>query len=241
MRLHGNRAAARRTMWIAALFPGAAAIALPYTESLSGLLICVFLLGLYSDRPGVVVAAGFLSGLVRPTGFLLAIPALLRANASDHRLRDGCVALSPLLGASSFLAYCQYLTGDAFAPFSTQDDPSLRGGLIVNPIPGVLSDDGGGIGAAPTFTYMLLGILLLGVTFRRLPRELGVWSALVLALSVSSVEAHSLPRYVAGIVPFMIVIPLIHLSNRTWRITLLASTALSAVLTVGWVQAQVVP
>ena len=233
--------AGRRAAWAAALFPGASAIALPYTEALAGLLVASLFLALRRDRIALAFWAGLLSGLTRPTGALLALPALVGALSRGSALRGIAAATGPPLGAAIFLLATLMASGDFLAPYTAQSDDSLRGGFLINPIPGVLADKDGGIGPPATLALMAIGVVLAVRVFQRLPVEYGVWSAAMLALAAGSAEAHSLPRYVAGIVPFMIVLPTLFRSNRAWRTFLFAAAGASMLLTAHWLDAAVVP
>lgn len=233
----------RRVAWVAALAPGAAVLALPYTESLAGLVTCLVLLAVHRQVPGWAgVLAGLAAGLVRPTGVLLAAPVLLRSLL--HRADRGrtlLLAAGPVAGTALFLLWAQQAVGDATAPYSAQGDEDLRGGLLVNPVPGVLDDRVGGLGPVVTLLVALIGLVLVVEVFRRLPVELGLWSAGLLVLAVSSTQAHSLPRYLAGTVPLLLVVPGLLRTELLWRTFLVLAPLLSVWLTTSWLAATVVP
>ncbi len=233
----------RRVAWVAALAPGAAVLALPYTESLAGLVTCLVLLAVHRQVPGWTGAlAGLATGLARPTGVLLAAPVLLRAllHRTD-RARNLVLAAGPVAGTALFLLWAQQAVGDATAPYSVQGGEGLRGGLLVNPVPGVLDGGAGGLGPVPTLLVALVGVGLVVEVFRRLPVELGLWSAGLLVLAVTSTQAHSLPRYLAGTVPLLLVVPGLLRTERSWRAFLVVAPLLSVALTTAWLAAAVVP
>lgn len=233
---------ARRVAWVAALVPGASVLALPYTEALAGLATCVFFLALQTQVPTRVgVLAGVLAGLARPTGLVLAGPAALRAVRAGSRRRAALLAGAPVVGTVLFLVWSGLDSGDPLAPYATQGGEDLRGGLLVNPLPGVLSNGSGGLGAPVTLTLMVLGLGLLVEVFRRLPREYGAWSTVMLLLAVGSTDALSLPRYLAGTVPMLLVVPGLLRSDRAWRVFLVLAPLLSLALTTSWLAVGIVP
>lgn len=235
--------AGRRVAWVAALAPGAAVLALPYAESLAGLVTCLVLLAMHRQVPGWAgLVAGLAAGLVRPTGVLLAAPVLLRALLRrTDRGRTVLLAAGPVAGTALFLVWAQRALGDESAPYSAQGSEGLRGGLLVNPVPGVLDGGAGGLGPVVTLLVALVGVGLVVEVFRRLPVELGLWSAGLFVLAVSSTQAHSLPRYLAGIVPLLLVVPGLLRTERAWRAFLVVAPLLSVALTTAWLAAAVVP
>lgn len=240
--LTGSAHTARRTAWLAALFPGAAVLALPYTEALAGLLAVLFFLGLQSRSVPLVVVAGLLSGATRPTGLLLAVAAGVLLLTDRGRRSVALVGgIAPVLGTASFGLWSQLAYGDATAPYDLQSRSDLRGGLLVNPVPGVLSDTTGGIPPLLTLLVTVTAVALLVVALRVLPLPYGAWAAVVLLLAVSSTEAHSLPRYVAGIFPLLVAGAVVAPRGRAWRGLLVVLALASGVLTASWFADLVVP
>ena len=232
----------RRVAWVAALLPGASVLALPYSEALAGLFTCVFFLALQRRVPTAAgVLAGVLAGLARPTGVVLAGAAALRALREGSRGRAALLAGAPVVGTGLFLAWSGLRSGEPLAPYATQGGDDLRGGVLVNPLPGVLSNGPGGIGAPVTVALMLLGVVLLVEVYRRLPLEYGAWSTVMLLLAVGSTDALSLPRYLAGTVPMLLVVPGLLRSDRAWRVFLVLAPLLSVALTTSWVAVGIVP
>lgn len=238
-RLTGDADSMRRAAWTAALVPGASALALPYTESVAGLATALFLLSIESRRRSGALA-GVLAGLARPTGLLLALPAVLR-----HRGRPwptvALLTAAPLVGTLALLAYSWQTVGDWRAPYNGQRTSTLRGGILVNPLPEVLRGSSGGLGPPLTLALIAGSLWLLYRVLRTLPLAYGVWAAVNLLLAVCSVNAHSLPRYVAGNLPLVLALALAPRSERAFRALLVASAVLSTGLTVWWLSGHVVP
>lgn len=238
-RLTGESASMRRVTWTAALIPGGAALALPYTESVAGLVTALFLLSLESRRRSGAVA-GLLAGLARPTGVLLCLPALLRSRRPSWPT-VAVLAAAPALGTAALLAYSRVSTGSWTTPYDSQGVKELRGGVLANPLPQVLRGSPGGIGPVATLALIAVSLWLLWRVLRTLPLAYGAWSALTLLLAVCSVNAHSLPRYVAGILPMVLVLALAPRSERAFRLLLVVCAGLSVVLTTMWLRGLVVP
>jgi hypothetical protein len=239
--LLGSPQQGRRVAWIGALVPGATVLALPYTEALAGALAVAFFLALRRDAWVLVAVAGVLSGLARPTGVLLALVAavwLVTERPSKSAL-VGVVA--PVVGLGLYLLWSAVAFGDPLGPLSAQSDPDLRGGLLVNPIPGVLADDAGGITWPVTFALMAVAVWLVVVALRTLPLPYGVWAAVLVLLGTCSTEAQSLPRYLAATFPLAIVLAARSPSGRRWRLLLVVLAALSGLLTATWFADLVVP
>jgi len=233
----------RRTAWIAAMAPGAAALALPYTEALAGALAVGFFLALRRDRALVVAATGIASGLTRPTGLLLAVPAALWLVCERRQLRAAVLGLlAPPAGAALYLLWSWTSTRDLTAPYRLQADAGLRGGLLVNPVPVLLHDPGyGGIPVPATFVLFAVAGLLLALALRTLPLPYTAWSAASVVLAVSSAQAHSVPRYLAALFPLLVVAVARTPDGRWWRVQLFVLAALSGVLTTAWFAVGVVP
>ncbi len=118
-------------VWILTLYPAAAVFSFGYTESLGVMLTSITLLAISAGATSTGLVGGFTSGLLRPTGVLVAIPPFTdfvtswRARRPDVRLL--AVALSPVVGMACFLTYLGVRDHDAFAPMRIQS--KLRAGL----------------------------------------------------------------------------------------------------------------
>ena len=100
---------ARRAVWLLALAPPAFVLVMGYTEALAGLLAVITFYGLRSGRWWLAAVAGLLSGLCRPPGALLVVPALIeiwRTRAQPGPWVPRLAALvAPLAGAVAYLSY----------------------------------------------------------------------------------------------------------------------------------------
>lgn len=198
----GDRATGRRAAWLVQLAPGASVLVLGYTEAPAGLLAVAFFMLLRAGRWAALIPVGLASGLVRPTGLLLVVPAVVclwdRRATIGWRLAG---ALAPLAGVGLYLAWSAVTFGSALLPFSTQTGQSLRGGVAQNPLPYLLHGSDVGTPRPLALVLLVAAAALLVVTFRRLPLPYGLWAVCLVAAAVTAHAMSSLPRYLAGIFP----------------------------------------
>jgi hypothetical protein len=204
---------ARRVATTFAVAPPAFVLVMGYSEGLALALALVYLLALYQRSPAVAIVAGVLAGVARPTGILLAVPAVLwwlaqerhrRLGAGD-RARLGLVAAAPVAGAAAYLGWCQLAAGGWSKPFAVQTVPGLRGDFV-DPVTtlGAAARDVLTLHADVHQAVVLLtaGLLIIGA--RRWPAELTAWGAAALLLACSAERLGSMERYAwAAVVPVM--------------------------------------
>jgi hypothetical protein len=116
--------AATGAVWLLSTFPSAIYFSAVYTESLY-LLIAVGAC-YYAERRmfGRAAIVGALAGLVRPNGFLLAVPivwiAFIAGRDRRHTSWSAAAAVAPIVGAVCFSAYLGWRLGDATAWIANQ-------------------------------------------------------------------------------------------------------------------------
>jgi len=244
----GDAVTARRAVWLSQLAPGAFVLVMGYTEALSGLLAAAFLIAI--RQPGGAMgaagrrvwlwhAAGFLSGLgsglVRPTGLLLAAPGAVevlrqRRDPWPHTLARVLTTLSPLLGTGLFLLWSHTVYGNWTLPYSIQKTNGLRGTFAGNPVQSALdslNQVGNGAGA---FTVILVvaSLGLLWVCVRRLPFSYTVYAAVSLLAAITAPHFSSFARYSSGILPLLLAGALLTRDWRRWGWAVGPSAALCA-------------
>jgi hypothetical protein len=194
---------ADRAVWMTALFPGAFVLAFGYAEALWLLAAVIVFWGIRSRSWWWAAAAGFVAGLSRPLGVVLAVPAALElarhwgTATRQERLRAGFAVVAPVLGSLSYLLWVGRSFGNMWLPFTVQSD--LRG-ETVDPISRLwegLSQMVGPerLGDGLHIPFAIAFLALLVVTFRRWPVSYGVFSALVLIAAIGSENLNSLERY----------------------------------------------
>src|SRR5262249_30376040 len=137
----GDHAAARRAAWLTQLAPGAFALVMGYTEPLAGALAVGYFLALRTDRltatrTWTAAGLGFLSGMARPIGVLLAIPGAIEALRDARRAgwsrsaiaKAAVVTAAPAAGLTTFLAYSRVRYGSWLLPYTQQTSKLDRGG-----------------------------------------------------------------------------------------------------------------
>jgi hypothetical protein len=201
--------------WLTLLAPGAIVLAIPYAEALAGLLAVGYLLAVRAAGPSTwwAVPIGVLSGLARPTGFLLAVVPLVemwlrrREDTPRHRLRLTAAMTAPVAGAGIYCLWAAAVDHDLLLPFTAQSAPGLRGGVLANPLHGLfVAPNHAGMPVALRVATVLVATALLVLTWKRLPRSIAVWATLLLVAAVTSAQGTSLPRYLSADFPLLIAL-----------------------------------
>jgi hypothetical protein len=241
----GDRAAARRAAWLTQLAPGGYALVMAYTEPLAGVLAAGYFLAIraYPDRKSrtwTAVVLGFLSGIARPTGLLLAIPGAVEgvrsAHAAGWRGRVAAKALlttvAPVAGLISFLAYSRLRFHSWMLPFTQQTLKANRAHLINSPVHAfhVVSRFRyhGHQVADMCLLLIVLGAVLLPVVARKLPASYALWTLPMYGLAITSHNFTSLPRYVGALFPILIAAALVF--RRWWQEAVLLSASLALLI-----------
>ncbi len=227
---------ARRAVWLLALAPPAFVLVMGYTEALAGLLAVIVFYGVRSGRWWLAALAGVLSGLCRPPGALLMIPAFIevwrsRGSGQPWLPRIAAVA-APGVGAVAYLAYIGIRFGDPLQPLSVQQHDQLHGPLIspITLIHRAISGAGEHqLGTTLHLPWLLLFLLLLIPMARRLPASYTVWSALALVSTLAGSNLASVERYCWSAFPFVLVAASLLTYRPLWRGVLTVSSALLVV------------
>jgi hypothetical protein len=214
----GDEPAARRSAWLIQLVPGANVLVLAYSEAFAGLLAVGFFIAVRRTRRyGVGAALGVLSGLVRPTGILLSVPAaieLVRTRPSRW-LPSALVAVSPIAGTAGFLVWSWYAFHDLLAPYRAQTGADLRGGVLNTNREFLFKTSPGGYPWLFVLVLIAVAVLLLVLCARLLPASYTVWAALMVLAAITASGFHSLPRYLAAAFPLVMAAAL---TCRRWYV-----------------------
>ena len=232
----GDIRAAGRAAWLSQLAPGAFVLVMGYTEGLAGLLAVLYFLAIRQDKPVLGFITGLASGIVRPTGVLLALAGTVEAarglrtwrEAPLRFLRELLVAGAPPLGLVGFLVYSKVHQGSFGAPYTLQLTGGNRGGTVVNPFPTAFNilTHGGGNGGMLSIELLIASVPLLWVACRRLPPSYTAWAVPSFILAVTAQGFASLPRYASGVFPLLIAAALLTTTWRRWAWTLGISSVL---------------
>ena len=212
-----------------ALAPPAFVLVWAYAEALY--LVCAIGMFLALRRRSWWWAAplGFLAGLVRPFGVVLALPAAIEAlkgwkrTTSRDRVARAAAIVAPVVGLATFLLWIGNLD-----PIHQQGE--LRGQWL-DPVRGLGRAVGDLFGSqrfldglhAP---FAIALVVLVVLCIRWLPPSYAAYAAIVVLSALSATNLNSLERY--GLNAFPVVIAMAMLARR-WRIelpTLIVSSVL---------------
>ena len=232
---HGHSGLDRRSVWLLALAPSAFALVLAYADAVLLLCVVVAFLGIRTDRWWWAVAAGVVAGAVRPVGILLVIPVAVELWSHRRHLTgarawgSGMAALvAPLIGAGAYLIWVGRAFGDAWLPFTVQQQSGHRGRLAAPfDAMGHAAIDalhGHHLGSALHIPWAVVCVALTVVAWRRLPRSYAVFSLAVLVVSLSSSNLDSFERYALGAFP-LVVAASTFTSRRSVELAVLIASA----------------
>ena len=213
----GDWRLARRAVRVLALAPPSFVLVMAYTEALYlTLAFSVFLLA-RQKRWWAAAATGYLAGLTRPVGALLALPVAALGGPDRSLRRAGALAatIAPLAGAATFVIWAQGALGDASAPFDQQRE--LRGDLV-DPVSRLVRGAWRGAhGDTGELLHFLaaVGLVALAVSVaRRLSRPMAAYALPSLALLLAAENLNSLERYALGAFPLVIAAAMV--SRHRW-------------------------
>ncbi|MEX1218530.1 MAG: hypothetical protein WEA11_08440, partial [Acidimicrobiales bacterium] len=199
----GSKELANRSVWMVCLFPGAFVLAWGYAEALWLLAAVAGFWALRSHRWGWAIVAGLILGFSRPLGIALALPIafeLFRAWRGSRRSERGLgliAVASPFLATGVYLLWVGKTFGDAWLPFTVQND--LRG-EATNPLTRLwdgfsqmFGAERLGDGLHIPFAFAFVALLVL--TFRWWPVSYGLFASVVLIAALGAENLNSLERY----------------------------------------------
>lgn len=222
----GDYALAQRTVWFTMLFPSAFVLVFGYAESLFMLTAVAAFIGLRSQRWWIAAAAGAASGLTRPTGLLLVVPAVIeawRTRATWSRQPGRVVGVlaavgAPVVGLVAFLGWARLAYDDALRPMRMFSSPELRGGWIdpFRSLAGGFVDlfSGERVGSGLHALWAVGFIALIVVMARRLPVAYTAWTAATVVLALSAENIDSFERY--ALVAFPLAWTVATLCTQRW-------------------------
>ena len=220
----GDEGLARRAVWFLALVPPAFTLVMGYAEALAGCLAVAMFLTLRSKRWWWAALAGVLSGLIRPSGALLALPAAIEAlrglprTSWSERAGRAAAVLSPLAGVGAFLTWVGFRFGDPFFPISVQQRSFLRGGFV-NPAvslfrAGSAAFDGRFGANGIHFPLLVVLVVLAIVAVKRLPASYSAFAVASVLVALSARRLGSVERYGFAAFPLLLVLASLSASRR---------------------------
>ncbi len=204
-------------VWICLFAPASYALVAGYSDSLLILLESVVILAATKRRTAIVLAAGFLAGLDRPTGVVLSIFIFFEYLTYFHRqkvpilksiFRAVLPSIGPGLGTVTFLSYALYKYHDFFAPLSTQLGTNHRGSFtdpFVNAVDSVKEVFTGHIGSFMHLPWVVVAIVILMLGIKKVPFNWSLYAGVSLILILISKNLDGFERYLGDIVPLLVV------------------------------------
>jgi hypothetical protein len=210
----GDEALARRAAWFLCLAPPAFVLVMGYAEATLLALAVGTMLALRTRRWWWAALLGFLSGLTRPLGALLTVPAAIEAAHSFREVRRRervgrvAAALAPAAGTGLFLGWVGWRYGDALAPLRIQEEGGHRGGLS-DPVSTLLRDarylvHGQHLSEALHLPWVLLVLGLLVVSVRWWPAPYWALAGAALVVALTAANLDSFERYALSTFPLVL-------------------------------------
>ena len=216
----GDPGLARRAVRLLALAPPSFVLVLAYSEALYlTLAVSVFLLA-RRGRWWAAAAAGYLAGLTRPVGALLALPAAAHVWQSRSERRAGALvaAVAPIAGAATFLVWAQAALGDGTAPLDRQRE--LRGEItepVSRLVRGAWRGAHGDTGELLHFLAAVALVALAVVAARKLSRPMAFYAVPSVVLLLAAENLNSLERYALAAFPLVIAAAVVSRHRRLDR------------------------
>ena len=233
-RREGRDAAfATRAAWFLALAPAAFVLVMGYTEGTTLALALGVFLALRSKRWWVAAGLGVLAGLTRPSGFLLALPALIEAARGFRGLpvkqyvARAAAVVGPGVGTLLYLLWVGNRYGDMWLPYSIQTEAGRRGSFT-NPVD-TIGDalrglfNGHEVGTGLHVPWLVLIVVLLVVCFRTWPASYSMFAAASIGAAAISSNLDSLERYALAAFPLVLVVAGLTRDRRIERAVLVLS------------------
>lgn len=234
----GDARVARRAAWLAALVPPAFVLVMGYSEALALCLGVAAFMGLRGRRWWWAAAAGLLSGLCRPVGLLLSVPAAIeawrdlggrwRGVGVAGLARRGAAVLAPVAGAGLYLAWSWRRFGDPLLPFHEQQAARLRG-RVQDPVRTVAAAMShvvrGDLGRQLHLPWVLAGVAFVVLVGYRLPASYTAYTGAIVIAAISAQHLGSLERYLFGAFPIVMAAATCLRRETAWRATISLSVA----------------
>ena len=208
----GDARLARRSVRMLALFPAAFVLVLAYSEPLFLSLAIGLFLVLRHQRWAVAALLGYLAGLTRPVGSLLAVGVAVVVWRDQAWRRPGALAaiVAAPLGSATFVLWAHLALDDWRAPLDRQRE--LRGNAT-EPFTRWFSGIGDAVrGDEGEMLHVIAVAVLIGLTIvvvRRLPLEMTAFTVVSVIVLVSADNLNSMERYALATFPLIIAVAMI--------------------------------
>lgn len=217
---------ARRAAWLIALVPPAYIMVMAYSEPVAIAAAVATFMALRSRRWWWAALFGLAAGLARPTGLLLAIPALVevlrgmglrgiwQAPRRDLVGRVAAVAGAPV-GTALYLAWVGLRFGHPLQPYTSQVTPAFRGHLV-DPLRTIWRAfeqvAQGNLGSYFIYLTIVIAVVLIVVCFFQWPVSYGLFAVAVFLEPLTGSVLDGVGRYAFNAFP--VVLTLARLTRR---------------------------
>ena len=213
----GDELLARRSAQMLALAPPSFVLAMGYSEALylnAALAVFIFAGG---QRWWLAAAAGFLAGLTRPVGVLLALAvACIVIGRRAYRYPAALAAVAaPAAGTATFVGWVWLEFGDPTAPAAAQSQ--MRGDFTEPVSRLVRAVWRAGHGDEGELLHLMAAVvlaLLAVVVIRRLSLQFAVYAVSSVVFFVSAENLNSLERY--GLSAFPLIVAAAVVTRHRW-------------------------
>ena len=226
---------ATRATWLLALAPPAFVLVMGYTEATTIALAIGLFLALRSKHWWIAAALGVLVGLSRPSGFLLALPALVEAARNLRGLpvkeyvARAAAVIAPGIGALAYLTWVWRRFGDFWLPYSLQTESSRRGSFsnpfdtVGDALDGLFRGDA--VGTGLHVPWLIIVVALVVVCFRTWPASYGALAAAGVGTAIISSNLESFERYALTAFPLILAATTLTRGRTVERAVLVVSAA----------------
>ncbi len=217
----GDQALGSRAAWLFSLVPSAYVLTMGYSEAPFILACAGCLFCLRRQRWIWAAALGYLAGLTRPLGVLLALAATVevlresglvaalgpsRPPSGDLARRSLAVA-GPVAGTVTYLGWVAASYHDFFAPVTIQLN-GRRHGSVTDPLAVLVHSASQVVHThdlvvAGELAAVVLSVAMAAVALYKLPLSYGVFSAAVVVVSISGHSLDSYARYAWSAFPLV--------------------------------------
>jgi hypothetical protein len=228
LRETGDARLADRATWLLLLVPPAFVLTMAYSEALFLVLAIAFFAAVRRPRWVPAIAWGYLAGLTRPVGVVLAAPAAIEVWRNRRDLHGagwlpalGSVA-APFAGLATYLAVAAWRHDTFTGPLRAQEefrgdlvDPVTRTGRAVGDLFGSET-----FGDGLHLPFALVAIALVVLTARWWPASYSVFAAVLVVLALSADNLNSLERYLLVAFPLVLALARLTAGERAERLAL---------------------
>lgn len=211
----GDRGRARRAVRLLALFPPAFVLVLAYSEALYLALALGVAVAARRRRWATTAVCGYLAGLTRPVGSLLAVLVLAGGAWRERSWRALGAAAAPVAGTATFLAWSGVALGDWTAPLDRQRE--LRGDVtepVSRWVRALVHAVDGDEGELFHLVAVVILVVLAVVAVRRLSPGLAAYGALSTLVIVSADNLNSMERYALSAFPLVLAAAVVSVDRR---------------------------